>query len=242
MSRLLLVVLGGCGYGADIFPPAPAGVTVATCPMPTLDLMYPFSTAPAPTAAFPDAPACAIGQYDAIIVLGCPSNEEAEEGAACQNRRVQRALALHEAGYGDSFSVTGASVHSEGIEAEALGALLLAAGIDESAIYLEPLAEHTDENIYYSSLIMEEQGWEVAIVVSSVDHLLYAAACDANCCVRKGRLSTLSFPVGGGGTIQAAHYALTPPAQVVAEWECAHLENPSKGMCTHLDARESCAE
>ena len=44
--------------------------------------------------------------------------------------------------------------------------LLIDRGVDAGDIIVEENAEHTDENIYFSSLIMQDQGWRSAIVVS----------------------------------------------------------------------------
>lgn len=236
---VLLSMVTGCYANDDILPPAPTGATVATCPMPTLDRLYPFATPPPTTTASPEAPSCARGRHDAIIILGCPSDDSGRP-SSCQHERVDMAMELSAEGYGDRFIVSGGAVYNDFVEAAALSDLLVAAGVDPGQIVLEPQAAHTDENIDYSTDLMQAAGWVTALVVSTRAHLLYAAACDANCCVRRGRLSNLSFPVASGW-LDAGHYVLTPPADEVTPGECDHLRNPTKLMCVNYASRRRCA-
>jgi hypothetical protein len=216
---------------------------VATCDVPDLMTLYPGVFPASPWAAWADAPECAEARHDAIIILGCPSEADGSP-SDCQQGRVDKALKFAAGGYGDTYIVTGGAVANEHVEAEALRDLLIAAGVPSANIEVEPQARHTDENLYYSGLIMAAHGWTSAIVISEPEHLWYTAVCDANCCVDKGRLSAFQYHTGPGGTLieKAATYVLYPAAETVTQAECDHLETPSKFMCTNMDERLACAD
>ncbi len=191
------------------------------------------------------ASACLIAEHDVIIVLGCPNNKNGQP-AKCQTRRADLAVKLSKSGLGRRFIVTGASVHSPGTEAESLRKLLIARGVAASAITLEPKARHTDENIYYSTRLMEAAGWVTALVVSdNPGQLFYNALCDSNCCVKKGRLTVAGFPTNGATGKKLAwvgHYVRYPATANVSDAECAAIQKPSRFMCVKLAERAACAE
>ena len=199
-----------------------------------------------PYGSWPTAPACALAGYDAIMILGCPNNDDGTS-AQCQQSRVNIALEFASAGYASRYIVSGAAVHNQWVEAETLRDLLIAAGVANSDIFMEPLAEHTDENIYRSSVIMADQGWTTALVVSDdPGHLLYNALCDSNCCVALGRLTPLEFPVGALWPLlptKAAFYQLFPEATPVDQGECDSIRATSP-LCIVTDSsgRRACAD
>ena len=225
---------------------APAGPH--DCPVPPMTTLYPGGLPPNPYAPQPAADSCIRRRHDAIIVLGCP-NQASGDPAVCQKRRVELAVALSQAGYGDRFIASGAAVHNSYVEAETLRTLLLAQGVPAAQIYIENQANHTDENIYYSSQIMAAHGWRSALVVSDdPGHLILSAVCDSNCCVDLGRLTVLAFALqlpgeAAPGPHAVGHYALYPataPAAPVAPAECSHITAPLKLMCTNLAMRKAC--
>jgi hypothetical protein len=129
-------------------------------------------------------------------------------------------------------------VQNEFNEAEALHDLLVERGVASADILLEPLAEHTDENIYYSSRIMEEHGWRSALVVSeSAGQLLYNALCDSNCCVQLGRLTIVEL-----AGVVVGYYVLYPDAAEVTDAECNHIEDARMGVCLLLGTRKACKD
>jgi hypothetical protein len=194
-----------------------------------------------PYAKQPPASQCVKQAHDVIVVLGCPSKTDGSP-ASCQTKRADIAVALSQAGYASRFITSGAAVHNAHVEADALANLLVARGIPSANIVKEPRAMHTDENIYYSSRIMQDQGWTTALVVSDdPGHLIMSAVCDANCCVELGRLTVFEFPVWGGSEI-AGHYALVPPGTVVSTSECEQIQQALKLMCTNLSSRLSCKD
>jgi len=216
---------------------------VATCAVPDLMTLHPGFLPASPWALWESAPSCLEARHDAIIILGCPSDADGTS-SSCQEGRVDLAMKFAQAGYGDRFIVTGGAVANAHVEAYALRDLLVAEGVPEASIETEPVARHTDENLYYSGLIMTAKGWDTAIVISEPEHLWYTAVCDANCCVEKGRLSAFQYHVGATGELieKAATYVLYPTATTVSDGECSHIETSTKLMCTNMDDRKACAD
>ena len=215
---------------------------VLTCPVGSMEALYAGVLPPNPYGAWPAATDCVKQYHDVIIVLGCPSEGNGSP-ANCQTSRVDIALRLKSAGYGDRFIVSGGAVHNQWVEAEGLRALLLSRGVANERIWLEPQAEHTDENLYYSTQIMVAQGWRSALVVSNdPGHLMMTALCDSNCCVELGRLTLFAMPVTGGlfPNDNVGHYVLIPPAQASTVAECTTIQGPIKFMCTNLGSRKAC--
>ena len=217
----------------------------AECSVDTMAELYPGNLPPNPYGTWPSATDCVAAPHDALVLLGCPSREDGSP-SDCQRRRVDKAMSFSRSGYGDRFIVTGAAVANEHVEAESLRDLLIEAGIPTEMIWVDTKAEHTDENIYYSSRIMVEQGWISAIFISDdPGHLMMTAICDSNCCVRYGRLTLFDFPIDDPDTFEpslgAGHYALFPYADSVPPEECNKIERPIRAMCLNLDTRRACA-
>lgn len=223
-------------------PPLPEGAAnVAICPVPSMIDAYPGAYGNQPTGPQPLAPMCIQDKHDVIIVLGCP-NDDLGMPSACQIARADIALALTNAGYGDRFVTTGGAVHNAWVEADTLRDLLIERGIASERITTEPLAEHTDENIYYSTKIMEAQNLVSAVVVSDQPaHLVLTGVCDSNCCVNLGRLSVFDVPVAGGN-VSVGHYVRYPWAEPITEEQCTHIQTPTKFMCTNLAQRLACQD
>ncbi|MGZ6143839.1 MAG: YdcF family protein [Myxococcales bacterium] len=235
MRAGILLLLCACG-GASVGPPGagPEYAPSATaCEVPPMDQLYAGDFPPNPYAAATPAAPCMTQPHDAVIVLGCPSNADGS-ASDCQVRRADIAVRLN----APSFIVSGAAAHNAFVEADALAALLTARGIAAGRIFREPRAMHTDENIYWSSRIMQKQGWQSALVVSDPGHLIFTALCDSNCCVNLGRLTVVELPDG----TKVGHYVLYPEASTVLPAECAQIELPDKFMCTNRAQRLACAD
>lgn len=213
---------------------------VSYCPVPPMDQLYTGIIPPNPYGPITAADACINKKHDGIIVLGCPNNADGS-AANCQKARADMAVSFRNAGFGDRIITSGAAVHNAYVEADTLKQLLVDRGVPASDIFTETQAAHTDENLYFSTIIMKKQGWTNAIVVSEdPGHLILSATCDSNCCVDLGRLTALQFDVAGT-TIKAGHYALFPYAQAVSAAECTAIKFPSKVMCSNLGSRLACA-
>ena len=214
---------------------------MAVCPVPSMIDAYPGAYPNQPNDPQELASDCIARRHDVIIVLGCP-NEDTGAPSVCQIARADIAVALSSAGYGDRFITTGGAVHNEWVEADTLRDLLVGRGISLDQIDTEPLAEHTDENIYHSTRIMEEKGYVSAMVVSDQPgHLLMTGLCDSNCCVDLGRLSVFDFAIASG-RVTAGHYVRHPWANPIEAAECTHIQMPSKFLCTNLAQRRACKD
>lgn len=208
-----------------------------TCKIPAMTEQYGGEDAPATFGPGLAAPACVRTKHDAVIVLGCPNDADGKP-SACQNARADLATKVAAAGLGDTFITTGAAVQNAWVEAETLRDLLVARGVAGERVIVEPKAEHTDENIYFSSRIMQARGFANAIVVTEdVRHLVMIATCDSNCCVKLGRLTAMDFP---GFETKLGHYELTPPAAAITNDECEAIQ--PKLMCLALADRRACAD
>jgi hypothetical protein len=115
--------------------------------------------------ARPFAPA----RFDAVIVPGCPSEDDGAL-SPCQMSRAVWASILWQRGVTGAFIVSGAAVHSRYVEAEALAAGMAALGVPADRIWLESNALHTDENMFYSLQIARALGWQRLAVASQKGH------------------------------------------------------------------------
>jgi hypothetical protein len=228
---------GSTGSGGSGPEPPP----VTGCATESMLDLYPDQWPPDPYGPKPAATSCVTAEHDVILVLGCPNDDDGAP-SACQTKRADIAVAFMKSGYGKRFITTGGAVHNAFVEAETLKTLLVERGVPEADVLTEPEAEHTDENIYYSTKIMKAEGYTNALVVSDDrGHLVMTGLCDSNCCVDLGRLTVFEFPVEGGEPVLAGHYALYPWTPEVSKAECDQIEIPSKFMCVNLPQRKACA-
>lgn len=111
---------------------------------------------------------------DVIIVLGAGVQRDGSPGPALI-RRTGRAVELWRQGIAENILCTGAIPESRSrSEAAACRDALLARGVADSAIFLEENSRSTEENAIESKLIMQEEGWQRAVVVTDGFHTLRA--------------------------------------------------------------------
>lgn len=111
---------------------------------------------------------------DVIIVLGAGLRRDGRPGPALI-RRAEEGARLYREGYATNVICTGAIPRfANRAEAEGCADVLRENGVPDSAIVLETRSRSTEENAAYSLEIMNEQGWELALVVSDGYHLLRA--------------------------------------------------------------------
>jgi hypothetical protein len=104
--------------------------------------------------------------FDAVVVPGCPSEEDGSP-SRCQLGRAGQAALLWRDHWTDHFIVSGSDVHTPYVEAEALAQAMTLLGVPPDRIVLERDALHSDENIYYSILIARARGYERLAVAST---------------------------------------------------------------------------
>lgn len=120
------------------------------------------------TARTMDAPE----NEDCIIVLGGGLDRNTGEPLSTLAYRLDRAVGLFDEGYAPAIIVSGGQGADEIIsEAESMRNYLLRHGVPESAIIMEAQSTTTRENMAFSKAIMDENGYEGALIVTSDYHL-----------------------------------------------------------------------
>ncbi len=112
---------------------------------------------------------------DVIIILGSGLNADGEPGPAMR-RRVGRGAQLWQEGYAPFVLCSGGvGLRQTRSEADACAVLLRSLGVPDAAIILEEQSRSTEENALFSAAIMEERGFQTALIVSDGYHLLRAS-------------------------------------------------------------------
>jgi uncharacterized SAM-binding protein YcdF (DUF218 family) len=96
--------------------------------------------------------------YDVIIVPGFPNDSGTVNMVLSE--RVKWAYYLYTKGYTKHLIFSGGAVHSPYVEAEVMKLLALQTDIPGECIFTETRAEHTTENLYYSSIMAKELGFK----------------------------------------------------------------------------------
>jgi uncharacterized SAM-binding protein YcdF (DUF218 family) len=108
--------------------------------------------------------------FDTIIVLGTPARLDGTPSPE-QRERVLEGVREYKAGVAPRLIMTGGAAHNSFVEAHVMAQFAATQGVPTSAIYEEPQAQNTIQNVYYSARIMHQHGWSSAEVVSSPYHL-----------------------------------------------------------------------
>lgn len=111
---------------------------------------------------------------DCIIVLGC--SVYGTTPSPFMIWRTEEALRLYKKGYGNYIIVSGGKGPGEDIsEAEAMKRYLLSKGVKPSKIIIEDKSGSTMANLINSKEIMNEKGFNTAVIVSNKYHLKRAS-------------------------------------------------------------------
>ena len=124
-------------------------------------------------AAHYEVRATATTHYDAVIIPGCPSEDDGSL-SPCQMSRAAWAAILWQRGLAGAFITSGAAVHSRYVEADAIAAGMVALGVPADRIWLEQNALHTDENMYFSLRIARALGFRRLAVASQKGHAAWS--------------------------------------------------------------------
>lgn len=95
--------------------------------------------------------------FDAIIVPGMPYDTTWQKGMKI---RMYWAKYLYEQGYTKNIIFSGAAVYTKYSEAKIMKLYALEMGIPEEHIYLDTVAQHSVENVYYSYYVAKYNGFE----------------------------------------------------------------------------------
>lgn len=96
--------------------------------------------------------------YDAIIVPGVPY--DGKHWSEAMRNRVQWSIYLYKKGVAKNVIYSGSAVYSEYEEAKVMALYAEALGIPKEHIFLDPRAEHSTENIYYSYRVAKKEGFQ----------------------------------------------------------------------------------
>lgn len=100
----------------------------------------------------------ASNQYDAIIVPGVPF--DGKKWQMTMQIRVHWSNFLFKNGITKNIIYSGGTVYSEYNEAKVMALYGEALGIPKNSIYVDTIAEHSTENVYYSYQIAKKQGFK----------------------------------------------------------------------------------
>lgn len=95
--------------------------------------------------------------YDAIIVPGFPYSETGDNSLI--QKRVLWSQTLLSRGMSKNIIFSGSAVYSPYVEAEIMALYALELGVDENNIIIEPQAEYSIENLYYSLNLAKKHGF-----------------------------------------------------------------------------------
>lgn len=98
--------------------------------------------------------------YDAIIVPGYPFQEDDSSWHEIMKIRVYWSHYLYETGYTKNVIYSGAAVYSPFVESKIMKAYGIALGIPAEAIYIDTIAKHSTENLYYAYQLAQNLGFE----------------------------------------------------------------------------------
>lgn len=113
------------------------------------------------------------GPYDAIVVPGCPTRADGSP-SSCIVRRMRAAVRAHRDGLAPRILVSGAAVHTPGVEAEVMARVARELGVPATALLIEDRAHHTTENLEYAAQMLLPRGWRRVLVVTDTFQLPFA--------------------------------------------------------------------
>lgn len=108
-------------------------------------------------------------EADVIIILGAGVWPHGPSPAL--SARTLQAAEIYERWLAENLILSGGLGQYPPTEAEAMQEILLDLDIDPKVMVLDKQAKNTEENIKYSKQIMEEHGWQRAIIVTDPFHL-----------------------------------------------------------------------
>ncbi|MBK7692717.1 MAG: YdcF family protein [Bacteroidetes bacterium] len=96
--------------------------------------------------------------YDAAIVTGMPVDNGKLNRTVTE--RVQWAVYLYKSGIAKNLILSGGAVYTDYYESVVMASYAVQLGVDPQHIFLENLAEHSTENVYYSYKIAKQNGFK----------------------------------------------------------------------------------
>jgi hypothetical protein len=109
---------------------------------------------PSPAKRLAERPA----SFDAVIVPGLPLQNGKWD--TLLKTRIMWSLYLYKKGIARNIIFSGAAVHSPYTESKAMAVYARSLGLDAEHIFLDTLAEHSTENVYYSYQLSKKLGFK----------------------------------------------------------------------------------
>lgn len=98
--------------------------------------------------------------FDAIIVPGVPFIEKDSSWSKIMEWRVHWAKKLYDEGITKNIIFSGGAVYTQYTECKIMKLYAIEMGIPEKHIFLDSLAEHSTENVYYSYYVAKHHNFE----------------------------------------------------------------------------------
>lgn len=137
-----------------------------------------------------------VQKADCIVVAGSKVSGETLSGNL--RARVNRAFELYQQGYSRAIIVCGGLGEEATItEARAMAGYLQQLGVPESDIYLEERSHTTVQNMENAKRIMDENGWQSAIITTSDFHAGRALACAKRAGIKQATCARARYDWGG---------------------------------------------
>jgi uncharacterized SAM-binding protein YcdF (DUF218 family) len=113
-------------------------------------------------------------QFDVILVLGNPAEEDGSIGPLARSR-VLEGIRQYRAGVAPRLLMTGGAVKNRFVESQLMLQFARSQGVPASAVLADGQAQNTIQNAYHAYKIMQAHDWTSALIVSSPTHLRRAS-------------------------------------------------------------------
>lgn len=134
-----------------------------------------FTTWPAELLALPLTVYQSPRPADVVIVLGAGARKRGDPLPPQAKERIIRGAGLVQQGYAPAMIVAGGySKHSGYVEAQLMKPFAVSRGIAPAQVIEEDQSKNTWENAVNSLAVMQRNGWQSALVVTSSYHTLRA--------------------------------------------------------------------
>lgn len=104
--------------------------------------------------------------FDAIIVPGVPFNEDEGTWSRTMKMRVHWAKYLWDRNMCKNIIFSGGAVYTKYAECKIMRLYAIEMGIPDEHIFMDSLAEHSTENVYFSYWVAQEQGFKSIALAS----------------------------------------------------------------------------
>jgi len=105
-----------------------------------------------------------LAPYDALIVPGIPFDNK--NWSFIMKSRVLWSVYLYKQGHVKNIIYSGSAVYTPYVEAKIMALYAEKMGVPAEHVFVEPTAEHSTENVYYSTLIAKKKGFKKVAIAT----------------------------------------------------------------------------